>query len=103
MINETEALRLEYLAEVQDELTQNEPGSFGCHELLDRTHLLVEMVERQVASHAACVQNPEWFALANQAMTALNELYQAVGAEHLAVSEKPQTNGQASKRVKMAS
>lgn len=62
---------------------QYEPGSFGCHELLDRTSLMAELVERQVLSHPACVQNPAWFALAEQAVSALQELYQQVGAAHL--------------------
>ena len=62
---------------------QYKPGSFGCHELLDRTSLVADLVEQQVLSHPACVQNPDWFALAEQAVTALRELYQQVGAAHL--------------------
>jgi hypothetical protein len=64
-------------------LDQFRPGSFGCHELLDRTMLAVNFVDEYVRSHPACVQNPEWFALAEQAMSALSELYQRIGAEHL--------------------
>jgi hypothetical protein len=59
------------------------PGSFGCHELLDRTSMAADIVEQYVLSHAACVQNQDWFALADQAVAALRELYQRVGAEHL--------------------
>lgn len=103
MTNETEALRQEYLADAQDDLAGNEPGSFGCHELLDRSYLLAEQIEEQIASHPACLQNHEWFALAHQAMTALHNLYQAVGGEHLSVDEKPKANGQTAKRVKVAS
>jgi hypothetical protein len=62
---------------------QYEAGSFGCHELLDRTALVADMVERYVRTHPACVQNREWFALAEQAAAALQELYQRVGATHL--------------------
>lgn len=58
-------------------------GSFGCHELLDRTALAADLVERYVRTHPACVQNPEWFALAEQAAVALHELYQRIGATHL--------------------
>ncbi len=64
-------------------LDQFKPGSFGCHELLDRTMLAANLVDEYVRSHPACVQNPEWFALAEQAMSALSELYQRIGAEHL--------------------
>ena len=59
------------------------PGSFGCHELLDRTAMLADMVEEWIQTHPACVANAEWFLLADQAAAALRELYQQVGAEHL--------------------
>ena len=36
-----------------------------------------------VRTHPACVQNREWFALAEQAVVALHELYQRIGAAHL--------------------
>ena len=61
------------------------PGSPGCHELLDRTSLLSDMLERHLLSHPACVANPAWYLLAEQAAAALRELYQQVGAEHLEV------------------
>jgi len=59
------------------------PGSPGCHELLDRAALLSDMLERHLLSHPACVANPGWYMLAEQAAAALRELYQQVGAEHL--------------------
>jgi hypothetical protein len=62
---------------------QYKPGSFGCHELLDRTSLAADAVERFVLSHPACAQNSEWFALAERAVSALRELYQRVGEAHL--------------------
>jgi hypothetical protein len=62
-----------------------QPGSAGCHELLDRTALVADMLERHVLAHPACVARPEWYLLAEQAAEVLRELYQQVGAEHLAV------------------
>jgi len=59
------------------------PGTFGCHELLDRTALAADIVERYVRTHPACIQNQEWFGLAEQAVTALHELYQRIGEAHL--------------------
>ena len=59
------------------------PGSCGCHELLDRTSMAGDIVEQYVLSHPACVQNQDWFVLADQAVTALRELYQLVGEAHL--------------------
>jgi hypothetical protein len=66
-----------------DWLEQYKPGSFGCHELLDRTSTAGDFVEEIVLSHPACVQDAEWYALAEQAVTALRELYQRIGAKHL--------------------
>lgn len=62
---------------------QYAPGTYGCHELLDRTIQAAETVEQYVLSHPACAQNPEWYALAERAVAALNELYRHIGAEHL--------------------
>ena len=66
---------------------QYRPGSVGCHELLDRAALLTDLLERHVLEHPACIANPEWYALAEQAAAALRELYQRIGAEHLGVEE----------------
>jgi hypothetical protein len=62
------------------------PGSFGCHELLDRTSLAMNAVDEWVLSHPACIRNEEWFALAQRAFDALYALYQSVGGSHLAES-----------------
>jgi hypothetical protein len=59
------------------------PGTFGCHELLDRVHLIEGQLERDVLTHPACVANAEWFALAGQAADLLRQLYQRVGADHV--------------------
>lgn len=69
------------------------PGSSGCHELLDRTSLLADMLERHVVSHPACVANPDWYRLARQAAEHLHELYQQVGAEHLAAPVNESQDG----------
>ena len=84
---EAEQERNERIAELSAENVQwqdlHKPGSFGCHELLDRTSMLADQVEQLVLSHPACVQDPHWYALADQAAAALRELYQSVGSEHL--------------------
>jgi hypothetical protein len=91
---DTEAERQHRVAELvadygPDWSEQYKPGSFGCHELLDRTSLAADLVERYVSDHPACVQNPDWFALAEQAAAALHELYQRIGAEHLDDPSQP--------------
>ena len=65
---------------------QYAPGSFGCHELLDRTAQIMDSVDRYLTSHPACLANPEWFALAHSSFSALFDLYQKVGAAHLPAS-----------------
>jgi hypothetical protein len=69
------------------------PGSFGCHELLDRTSMVAGLLDQYVLSHPACVMDPEWYALAWKASQALAELYHCVGASHLSEpdDEAPQT------------
>jgi hypothetical protein len=63
------------------------PGSYGCHELLDRTSMAGDIVERYILSHPACAQHQGWFALADQAVTALRELYQRIGEAHMDVPD----------------
>ena len=85
--SEVEVARQEYLEELKADSRhlpdQFAPGSLGCHELLDRTSVVMDSLERFILSHPSCVQNKQWFSLAYQATAALNELYQQVGAEHL--------------------
>lgn len=68
-------------------LKQYEPGSNGCHELLDRTSLVADLLERNILWHPASVQNEEWFALAEQALASLQELYQRIGEAHLGTED----------------
>ena len=92
-IQHIESQRQESLRELESDgekarLEHFYPGTFGCHELLDRTILLAEQVERTILSHPACIQNREWYELASEASAALHELYQRIGSEHLGVTEK---------------
>ncbi len=90
--HDRQQLASEFAAEQGIECSeQYKPGSFGCHELLDRTAQAAKFIEDDVRSHPACVRNPDWFTLAEQAAAALHELYQRIGAEHLA--EKSDENG----------
>gem|GEM_PF-1112637 len=81
---EIESSRQEHLQELSDDpVEQDVPGSFGCHELLDRTSVVMDNLERFVLSHSACVRNERWFSLAHKAFESLFELYQDIGATHL--------------------
>jgi hypothetical protein len=95
-LDEVEQDRQRILSESAEDYGPNwseqfQPGSFGCHELLDRTALVSDLVQRFVLTHPACALNPAWYALADQAAAALCELYQQVGAAQL--NEKHETNG----------
>ena len=89
---EIEKDRLEQAAEIAADVGDDwaalyKPGSFGCHELLDRAAMFADMVEQQIQTHPACVANPEWFYVAERAAAALRGLYQQIGAEHLDADE----------------
>ena len=85
--HEAEEYRQELLGEITREGESQEeqfrPGTFGCHELLDRLSILVGNLEEHILQHPSCVRNPDWFELAHQAVSVLNDLYQQVGASHL--------------------
>lgn len=57
------------------------PGSFGCHELLDRVHLMENFFESTVINHPACVLHPDWFHAAREIGERIAALYQKIGAE----------------------
>ncbi len=92
---ETEAARLERLLEAAydrgvsvEQLAANfEPGSVGCHEALHMASVFMDSVDRHLAEHPAVLAVPEWFRLAEEASTALFNLYQAIGDRHLAERE----------------
>lgn len=59
------------------------PGSYGCHEALDRSSIITNLVGDWLLEHPSIVANAEWFRLADEAHTKLMDLYQAIGAKHL--------------------
>jgi hypothetical protein len=67
----------------QQALEQFSPSTHGCHELLDRTAMVNDLLDRFIVSHPACLQNADWYTLARQAADALHNLYQRVGTVHL--------------------
>ena len=63
------------------------PGSFGCHEALHVSSMLADTVALRLVEHGAVIQRADWYALAARAHEALFDLYQAIGAEHLAIGD----------------
>ena len=97
MDSEVENERLRLLEDAREGMEPDwadsfRPGSFGCHELLDRTSTVGGAVDEMLVSHPSCLLNPEWFALPERAMSALHELYQKVGAVHLGETPDIQAN-----------
>lgn len=61
----------------------NGRGTFGCHEALHVTSVALALIDRELCSHLAIVQNPEWYAFARSAQNELAALYQRISATHL--------------------
>ena len=59
------------------------PGTFGCHELLDRISIMQQLWD-MIEQHPAAVYNgDEWHEKVQKISDAIADLYQAVGAKHL--------------------
>jgi hypothetical protein len=62
------------------------PGSFGCHEAMHVTDLVVDLIERQLVQHSAVILNPFWYAQVREAQALLYRAYSAAAAEHMGAS-----------------
>ena len=70
-----------------DDKDDYSPGTFGCHEALDRCELLTQLVG-DLGAHPAIRLNPDWEAKVIQAESILADLYQEIGRVHLADNKK---------------
>lgn len=59
------------------------PKSFSYHEALDRTSMVLNILDNNVLSHPAILLDPEAYRLAYEAQSKLYNLYQYLGAKHL--------------------
>lgn len=59
------------------------PGSFGCHEALHATNLVVELIEQQLTTHSAVLLDPYWYEQVREAQALLYRAYSAVAERHL--------------------
>lgn len=69
-------------------------GSFGCHEALHVTHLVVELIERELLSHGAVLLNPFWYGRIREAQALLHNAYSTVSQDHLAAPAPQDDAGQ---------
>lgn len=58
-------------------------GSFGCHEALHVTQMVVDLIERELLEHSAVLLNPFWYERVREAQGLLRGAYSAVAEEHL--------------------
>jgi hypothetical protein len=58
------------------------PGTYGCHELLDRCCLISEIVG-EFSDHPGMDAHPDWKAKVESAANILCMLYQEIGSVHL--------------------
>ncbi len=88
---ELEDERLKQLDILADERSMTPPellahyasGSFGFHEAVHTTSIVLDLVDDQLLHHPAIAGNSEWFRLAARASEALFNLYQAMGSAQL--------------------
>jgi hypothetical protein len=86
------ANRDDWLKEVRKEdaearsrpLTKYEPGpgTFLCHELMDRLTLTQQLFWNLIAGHPSCFMNEEWFTKATVIWSLLSELETEVMEQH---------------------
>lgn len=53
------------------------------HEALDRTNLIMDLIEEALSLHPAIIHNEAWELKVRAAHQELFELYQMIGAEHI--------------------
>ena len=60
-----------------------ESDDYGRHEVLHMSHFLGDAVAQELLEHEQIKARADWEQLANRAHTALFDLYQAIGKDHL--------------------
>ncbi|MFD1328861.1 hypothetical protein [Mycoplana ramosa] len=63
------------------------PGTFGCHEALHVTHLVVDLIERELVGHSAVLLDPAWYQRVREAQALLYTAYSAAAQVHFKGAE----------------
>ena len=66
-----------------------QPGSFGCHEALHVASMLADIVSTQLLDHPAILLDSDLYRRAHSIHAELVDLYQSIGAKHLAEPTGP--------------
>lgn len=59
------------------------PRSFGCHEALHTTLLVVDLIDRELANHSAVLLDSDWYDKVREAQALLYRAYCGVADPHL--------------------
>lgn len=59
------------------------PGSFGCHEAIHVTNLIVDLIHEQLEKHSAVLLDPYWYFTVREAQALLYNAYNSAGGAHL--------------------
>lgn len=60
------------------------PGSFGSHEAMHVTQVVVDLIERELLSHSAVLLDSFWYGKVREAQALLRSAYNHVAEAHLA-------------------
>lgn len=72
------------------------PGSFGCHEAMHVTQVVVDLMERELLAHSAVLLDSFWYAKVREAQSLLRSAYNHVAEHHLAApfpADEPADDG----------
>jgi hypothetical protein len=59
------------------------PGTHGCHEAFHVSHMIVELIQKELLEHSAVLLDPEWYAQVAEAQDSLYQAYLHAGRFHL--------------------
>jgi len=72
------------------------PGSFGCHEAMHVTQVVVDLLERELLSHSAVLLDAFWYGKVREAQALLRSAYNHVAEAQLAAplpADEPDSDG----------
>ena len=58
------------------------PGTHGYHEAFHMNHVIVELIERELAEHSAVLLSPHWYKQVRMAQQLLYSAYHSAGQDH---------------------
>lgn len=78
-----EKQRKHALRELDESMRHQIPGSFGCHEALHTSYVMMDTFEKHVVEHPAIIRDKKWFRKAAKIHYKMLGLYSTIGKKHL--------------------